>query len=864
MNAPVDEARRALDLQVASVLRACGGWNDESRRRLSALAQARRVPPTELASSVARVAAAWGGAGPEHAAQAVQPGEIVGSHAAHAQSPMRLGIDAPGSRAAAAADRGAALGIAMLLATSIASVAMLWYAVRRADSHPEASPKPAATDGVPSAPRAKPDGAGQGTVDVPDARGGLPAEAEGARSPVAVAPRDVPPVPAVYSRPPALRVDATPAWSRTALESLAGDESALESACAARASGVPAADADRALASRVIDALQGSWPLLQGVRRDQVVREACTLVRSDAELADRLRAELAAARDAALDDPARTWRGSAAAGLLAALDAPSAEAEAFAPAARAWLAARTGSIADAVLSGDAVRAAESVEAWIAAVEATTIGAGASIDPDGPAIALLDMLLRRDAPMARPGVAADAAGTLLDSLGWTSRAERRAAIAGAFRAWLADAEVSSAALHGLTSVLASRRPGAWWDPWLVCGARADAAARARASARWGTALAGDDGAAPDDDARARGVPAAAVERWTRVARAVEARAHGEAPAERLVRAAERTALVEAARCLERGRISDAEARLAQVEDPDGLGLDDLDRWKDRSKRDAPRVPGNDGQLRDELRRRSAFEDHAAFLRSLRTRAIGDLGPMDAAEMAHEALMASSPQVRSVAQGVIADVFADGPNVLAALAAVVPDAIDAGEAAAVAALACGQPAPRGTPERLRVAAVLMLLDRHASLAPSDRHRLDAVSSEFAFSAAAGVRAAGGQPPQADAAPEAAFRAWFDARVAEARPIVPSSVLAAIVARAEARRALAVPGPQAFVAEQAALLEVDAAIVSERAPRVRSAVAAVVQRASAERASSPDVFAQVEANARALQELAALSLAPGEVQR
>ena len=60
MNAPVDEARRSLDAQVASVLRACGGWNDESRRRLAALAQLRRVPPSELASSMARVAAAWG------------------------------------------------------------------------------------------------------------------------------------------------------------------------------------------------------------------------------------------------------------------------------------------------------------------------------------------------------------------------------------------------------------------------------------------------------------------------------------------------------------------------------------------------------------------------------------------------------------------------------------------------------------------------------------------------------------------------------------------------------------------------------------------------------------------------------------
>ena len=867
MNAAADEARRSLDAQVASVLRACGGWNDESRRRLAALAHVRRVPPNELSASVARVAAAWGAPATGAGAELPADGSPSSGGTAGAARPSH-GSERLRPRVRPAGIAGPAVGIAVLLATSVLSAGMLWYAVRRAESTSRLV-EPATGSGdarggrdASSADRATESssasepGSPAGTAVAPE---GLAPRAEPRAEP-----RDVPPVPAVYARPPALRVDASPAWSRTALESLAGDEPALEATRAAVGSGAAAGDADRALVVRVIDAIQGAWPLLQGVRRDQLLRDACAIARTDAALVDRMRVELAAARDAAFDAPVQAWRGSAAAGVRAALDAPSAEAEAFVPAARGWLMARIGAVADAVLSGDAVRAAETVEAWLAAVGATTVGAGASTDPDGPAIALLDLLLRRDAPFARPGVAADAAGTLLDSLGWTSRAERRASIAGAFRAWLEDPSVPSQSLHGLTSVLASRRPGAWWDPWLVCGARADAAARARAAARWATALAGSDGTAEDADARARGIPAEAIDRWMLVARAVDARSHGTAPAERMVRAAERIALVEAARCLERGRFSDAESRLAQVEDPDGLGLDDLDRWKGRTRRDPPRTPGTDGQLRDELRRRAAFDDHAAFLRSLRTRSIGDLGPLDAAELAHEALCAASPQVRSVAQGVIVDVFAEGPNVLAALAAAVPDASDPAEAAAVASQACGLPPPRGTPERLRTAAVLMLLDRHATLAPSDRHRLDAVSTEFAFSASAGVRAAGGQPPPAESSPEAAFRAWFDARVTEARPVVPSSTLASIVARADARRALASPGPQAFVAEQAALLDVDAALVAERAPRVRSAVGAIVQRAAAERASAPDVFAQVDANARAMQELAALSLAPGEVQR
>jgi hypothetical protein len=852
MNAPVDESRRALDLQVAAVLRASGGWNEGARRRLAALAQARRVPAAELAASVSRVAAAWGGAGPEHALRAEVPGE------------ERSADDGPASADVAPRDPSAAGRVIvrasvasafLLVAASALSAAMIWYAVERSVAPTGPGVREAAGTMDPS----REPGTADGRTPGPAGRGAATAPA--ARP--ALRPSDVPPVPAVYARPPSLRVDASPTWSRAAIETLAGDEPALAAARASLAAGVPVADAERSLVTRVFDSLRGAWPLLQADRRTQALRDACSLARSDGALLDRVRTDLVRERDAAGTTSGGTlWSCSGAVGLLAALGAPADEDEAFAPAARAWLVARTGSIADDVMSGDAARASGTVEAWLAAIEATEAGAGA--DADAPVLGVIDALLRRDAPMARPGLVADAAGTLLDSLGWNGRAARRGSIAEAFRGWFEDPDVPAAALHGLTSVLASRRPGSWWDPWLVCPPRATAADRARAAGRWATALAGDDTDDPSAGMRVRGVPPAAVERWAAVARAIDGRASGQDPAERLVRAAERIALVEAARSLERGRISDAEARLSQVEDPDGLGLDDLDRWKGRTRRDPVRLPSADGRLGQELRSRAGHEDHVAFLRSIRARAIGDLGPLDAAELAHEALLTASPQVRQVAQGVVADTFAQGPNVISAMAAAVPDAIDPSEAAAVAALTCGQPAPRGSPEQLRAAAILLFLDLHATLVPSDRHRIDAVSTEFTHSANAGVRASGGQPAGANAAPEAAFRAWFDARVAEARPIVPAAALATVVARAQARRSLASPGPQAFVAEQAALLDVDAAILVERAPRLRQAVAAVVQRATAGRAAATDVFAQVEVTAQGLQELAALALAPGEARR
>ncbi|MFM8642806.1 MAG: hypothetical protein ACKOEP_08230, partial [Phycisphaerales bacterium] len=365
-------------------------------------------------------------------------------------------------------------------------------------------------------------------------------------------------------------------------------------------------------------------------------------------------------------------------------------------------------------------------------------------------------------------------------------------------------------------------------------------------------------------RLRGVPQDAVEQWVRVARAVEARRPGADPAERLVAAAERVALVEAARLLERGLVSEARARVMQVEDPAGLALDPLDRWKGRRETAAGRAPANDGRLAAELSARASFDDRVAILRALRTRAAGDLGPLDAATLAHEALRSASRETRMVAQGVVVDAYGAGPNVMSALVAQAPAAADASELAVMASMVAGVPAPRGTPEQVRRAALLMLLDRHAELSPSDRHRIDSVSTEFALSAAAAASAAGAVPADGPESPETAFRRWFDARVAEAGPVGPATALAGIVERAASRRGLAAPGPQRMVAEHASLVELDAAILAERMPRRRAALESIVRRASAERGAAPDVFAQVEANARASLAIALVALAGEEVSQ
>jgi hypothetical protein len=417
------------------------------------------------------------------------------------------------------------------------------------------------------------------------------------------------------------------------------------------------------------------------------------------------------------------------------------------------------------------------------------------------------------------------------------------------------------LHGLTSVLAARRPGTWWEPWMVSDARADMASRTRTAEHFDATLAATAGeaSAVAESPRIRGVRPELVERWVRISQLALGRTPADDPAFRIAHAAEMVAMVECARLLERGRTSDAEARISQVEDPQGIAPDALDRWKGRTERTVGRAPAGDGKLDQELRARASADDRGAALRSLRTRAIGDLGPADAATIAREALTGPSPQLRSVAQGVIADVFAAGPNVVAALAAEVPAAVDVGEAASLAGMVSGQAVPRGPDDRRRAAAMLLLLDHHASLVPSDRHRIDSVAQEFTYSANSATRALAGRPEPADASPEVALRAWFDARVAESRPVIRLEAMQQLLRRAEERRRLAAPGPQATAAELVGLLEIDAAVIDERLPRRRAAVERIKVQCASERSAAPDVYAQIDCTSRALLELAVLGIAP-----
>jgi hypothetical protein len=302
------------------------------------------------------------------------------------------------------------IGIALLLMALAVSVGLTLFAIDRADQTAAQAGRGSGVDSSSSAP----DASRSGRPDAPPRAAPSAPRGVDARAPSAIpvpGARDTPPVPAIYARPPVLRAAGSPAWARNALESVAAGEQELLAMQARLVAGGASSDADRAAWQRTADAFCGSWPLLDARRRDALV-EAITAVQprlGSAEQRTGLRGPLEEAQRLQSAEPEALWRGSGAAGILAALDRRSAgdAPRAFAEAALEWLAPRTAGVADATLAGDPAAAADAVDAWLQATEGATSSGTLRDDRDARVASLLDILLRRNAPMDRPGTVADA-------------------------------------------------------------------------------------------------------------------------------------------------------------------------------------------------------------------------------------------------------------------------------------------------------------------------------------------------------------------------------------------------------------------------------------------------------------------------
>lgn len=855
-----DERQRLVDQHVWAIVRASGGWNARTRARLAHFASTKNVESWRITAALRRMTGGGKGATQvtDAAAARVQATSASSASSAGATGSGVTGAGASASPVAATtpsndAKRGMIIAGSVFAGALVVSGALIWVAVLQVERARTAVP-PAVTF-APSDPTAHIKTNGASATHASPGVGSAPLSTSRLGTPT----RTVPAAPAIFVKPPVLVGDLTTAWLREALETLSADEAQLERAAAGSN---PLTEAESAALLRTLDAWGECWPVLEPPRRASALTSLLRAVtRIDAASRDSLMNALAAQQRSMENTPRAWWKSASAAGLRQALEGTGAGAptDEFALGAIAWLRQRAGAVVDSAATAAPGPAADLCEAWLTALDAAaaTSGQEAALSArDAAVTSALEALLRSGAPLDRSGTPADAAGSLLDSIPWAGSAPRRMHMVQVLKAWFEDASVQSGALHGMTSILASHRPGTWWDPWMVVDARASASERAATAQRFASALAAEPTERPASAPALRGIDPELVRRWRAARTTLLAKEAATGEAARIARAAEWMALTESARLLERGRSSDADARISQLENAEGLAPRPVDRWRDGKEIPAMQVPPGDGKLEGELRSRRSLEDRLNVLRSLRTRPIRDLGPLDAETLAREALCAPSEQVRSVAQGVIVDAFDQGPAVLAALLGEMHSASSGAEAAQLAASLANVPAPRGNDAAMRAAAAYLLAEELAGLAPSDRHQLDASTRELALSATSAARVLGGDAV-VGMSPEHAMHAWAAARVLDAQRTVPANVLSALLTRAKARLATAVGAPQRFAAEQTLLLEIDGAVLAERLPRKRGDVQTILQRAGAARAQAPDIVAQIDVNARALAELAAMSL-------
>ncbi len=856
----IDARQRIIEQHVWAIIRASGGWNARAQSRLAYFASAKKVEAWRIVAAVRRVSGEPSVGAPSAAAPTALSAAQTQSRAQGTATIGDVSTLPSASGVQSDAMRGILTASLVFAAALAVSAGMVWFALQRVEQTRKSNANEGSTQTL---------GAGLGSTDA------NPANVDGATTQHAnssphssgpVAPvrasgssRTVPPAPAVFVKPPLLLGDLTTAWLRGSLETLSAEEAWIERSTTLS---TVFTDAEAIAYRRVCDAFLDCWPVLDPARR-AVVLDA--LVRGGSRLSESARADwlqvldvLAATQEST---PRAWWLGAGAAGLVAAQaqSGTGSVADEFAQEALAWLALRAPAVAESAVRADPGLAADLCEAWLAALDSAAALSGGEpqlLARDAAVDRALEALLRSGAPLDRSGIPADAAGTLLDALPWSGTSVRRQRLAGTLGTWMADASVPSRALYGLTSVLSARRPGSWWDPWLVADARATASERIAIGQRYALALAGEGGGVNPTSPTIRGVDPELLRRWGAARRALAAKSDATGMPARVARAAEWMALVEAARMLERGRSSDADARISQLEVAEGFTPAPTDLWREGKPAVQAQVPTVDGKLEGELRSRRSLEDRQSVLRSLRTRPIRDLGPLDAETLAREALSAPAEQMRTVAQGVVVDSFDKGPQVLRALLAEVAGASSGAEAAQLAATLSGVPAPRGNDTAMRAAAALMLADLVSGLAASERHAVDAATRELSLSAVASARLLGGDAVAGMNAHQA-MHAWAVARAAEAARTVPSAALEPILARAVARRKSAEGLPQLFASDQTLLLEIEAALLAERMPRRRAEIQAILQRAGASRAQAADIVGQMHSNAIALSDLSAISL-------
>jgi hypothetical protein len=491
-----------------------------------------------------------------------------------------------------------------------------------------------------------------------------------------------------------------------------------------------------------IQTIAAGWVLVDDSTRQAIERGVRKVLQETVDTpsaGDRLLESLVPPRGR-LAEPLDVWRGAWQAGMLGVIGAgvglpPSVAEQArrqldvglgdraldavdFGTGADAWLALAVPDLVDATETD--VRAFDFWEMWLAAQR--RLG-----DPDRIDAALMHAVARflaTSTDLAQAGPSTRVVGRLLTVADF----EESPVVKDAVRELFDDADaVADHDLWVLTSLLAQLDTAPWFTAELVLPDQAGAPfrnrLRDRIAAAWPTVRSVLD-EVPETQARGLQVELRSAMRWLELlGRAPDALDPAE-PEELMHRLLTAARLNLVASMLAARQRAEAETMMDELE----RRVDDADApiFPGGPTGGAPargQAAGRDGEWAGEytvVRRNT--EERLRLLRSLRTRAATDLGPIDSELFVREVYRGSPQEVRALARGIIADQFALGPNVAIELLDQFVDAPETEGVSEVITRLTGRLLPQARSESWAREARLALVRHALDLHPAGATKVD----------------------------------------------------------------------------------------------------------------------------------------------
>ncbi len=581
----------------------------------------------------------------------------------------------------------------------------------------------------------------------------------------------------------------------------------------------------------------------------------------------------------------RIWRGAFGAGVLTSIALDRGQPPETAAAAREEMRSRTvaiprGEVTDAFATGatavlaqeaqlladgmaiGAITGLEDAGRWAQAVDAS---ASSSVFRTTAARAAIDAVLRSPGVLDRPGPLVDFLAYAIHMLDFTGRSSDALAVRAAVESWINDATIQPSRIWVFTSLLDADFAIAWYGPDLVLATNADASARRDLAQRVGRKF-------PKVGATSIGeavlVEQSQLDEWKKQVALVKALSNTDL-ADRLRNAAAALAAARVARAFEEG---DEKRAKSAFEDLTNIATREAKEWNASPtglRAGLPAAGTGDGEFANEWK--AAGRDETAridLIRSLSARpGSGDLGPIDARLVAHEALRGAQADVRDAVSEVLVNRYAQGREVLRA---VIDTLADGGSLPGGKDLVSGLVGSDVAGNDWLSEARMLLIERLLALEDGRVHAVDAASTELANMANALAARYGraGASASSMQRPDKALAMLVDGMRVEAASKFLGSPFPATVSEIErlrlARRSLAQSATQRMAAETPALVDYAAMLVVARQPSLMSSVSEILANARKARTNAATAGEQIEGDLNAWLAVLNEGLAPQATKR